>query len=167
VCLERIIGETYTGSVADFMSREERSAHMAKIRSKDTKPELLLRHALHESGYRYRIHDRRLPGRPDLVFPRRKKVIFVHGCFWHGHNCPVGARLPKSNTEFWEQKRLKNRARDVQQLGNLAALGWEALVVWECDLIPEPTKVQEEITGFLGPPRITPVRSRRGDAEVS
>ena len=94
------------------MNPVQRSAHMAKIKSKNTKPEMLLRKGLHASGFRYRLHDAKLPGKPDLVFPSRRKVIFVNGCFWHGHDCPVGARLPKSNTEFWIDKRERNQARD-------------------------------------------------------
>jgi DNA mismatch endonuclease (patch repair protein) len=120
--------------MADFMSPEQRSAHMSKIKSKDTKPELFLRRMLHGAGYRYRLHDRKLPGRPDLVFPSRRKVIFVNGCFWHGHECPVGSRLPKSNTEFWEDKRRRNQERDIRQRADLHALGWEAAVVWECEV---------------------------------
>lgn len=116
------------------MSPEQRSAHMSKIRSKDTKPELRLRRMLHGAGYRYRLHDRKLPGRPDLVFAGRRKVIFVHGCFWHGHECPVGARLPKTNTEFWAGKRRRNQERDAMQRKLLEDMGWGVLVVWECEV---------------------------------
>lgn len=107
---------------------------MAKIRSKDTKPELVLRSLLHRAGYRYKLHDKSLPGRPDLVFPARKKVIFVNGCFWHGHDCPVGARLPKTNTEYWHDKRERNRVRDLRQISELRGTGWEVMVVWECQV---------------------------------
>lgn len=120
--------------MADFMSPEERSAHMSKIRSKDTKPELRLRRMLHGAGYRYRLHDRKLPGRPDLVFPGRRKVIFVHGCFWHGHECPVGSRLPKTNTVFWASKRRRNQERDALQRRLLEDMGWSVLIVWECEV---------------------------------
>ena len=112
------------------MTSAQRSAHMAKIRSKNTKPELLLRRALHALGYRYRVHDRALPGRPDLVFAGRRKVIFVNGCFWHGHSCPVGSRLPKTNTEFWADKRRRNQARDLSQRQQLTEMGWTYLDVW-------------------------------------
>lgn len=115
------------------MSPAQRSAHMSKIRSKNTKPELKLRQLLHAQGYRYRLHDKNLPGSPDLVFAGRHKAIFVHGCFWHGHACPVGSRLPKSNTEFWSDKRTRNQARDAAQMEKLYALGWEVLVLWECE----------------------------------
>lgn len=110
---------------------------MAKIRSKDTKPELWLRRRLHAEGFRYRLHDRKLPGKPDLVFPGRRKVILVNGCFWHGHDCPVGARLPKTNTEFWAEKRRRNQDRDLRQQEELRQLGWRTLVVWECQVGPE------------------------------
>ena len=131
------------------MDPGQRSAHMAKIKSKNTKPELLLRKALHALGYRYRLHDKKLPGKPDLVFPSRKKVIFVNGCFWHGHDCPVGSRLPKSNTEFWRDKRTKNQARDRRQLTQLDAMGWQSLVVWECDVKPSQG-VPAQVTEYLG-----------------
>lgn len=121
--------------MADFMSPEQRSAHMAKIRSKDTKPEIILRRLLHRDGLRYRLHDRRLPGKPDLVFAGRKKVIFVNGCFWHGHDCPVGSRLPKSNTEFWLDKRRRNHERDALQRVELVQQGWSYLDVWECEVL--------------------------------
>lgn len=121
--------------MADFMSPEQRSAHMAKIRSKDTKPEIMLRRLLHRDGLRYRLHDRRLPGKPDLVFAGRKKVIFVNGCFWHGHDCPVGSRLPKSNTQFWLDKRRRNHERDALQRTQLVQQGWGYLDVWECEIL--------------------------------
>nr|WP_231709499.1 very short patch repair endonuclease [Arthrobacter sp. zg-Y895] len=133
------------------MDPGQRSAHMAKIKSKNTKPELLLRKGLHALGHRYRLHDRKLPGKPDLVFPSRKKVVFVNGCFWHGHDCPVGSRLPKTNTEFWRDKRAKNQARDEQQLAQLDLLGWESLVVWECD-IKASQGVPAAVTEYLGGP---------------
>ncbi|MDF9276249.1 very short patch repair endonuclease [Arthrobacter sp. EH-1B-1] len=135
--------------MADFMTSAQRSAHMAKIRSKDTKPELQVRRALHADGYRYRLHDRSLPGRPDLVFPGRKKVIFVNGCFWHGHDCPVGSRLPKSNTAFWSDKRRRNQERDSKQRTQLEELGWNHLDVWECEVRANPVLLAQ-IEAFLG-----------------
>lgn len=134
--------------MADFMSVEQRSRHMSKIHSKDTKPELILRKSLHSQGYRYRLHERRLPGRPDLVFPGRRKVIFVHGCFWHGHNCPVGSRLPKSNTEFWGNKRSANQVRDKKQVALLNEMGWDILIVWECE-IKGDQQLLENVKRFL------------------
>ena len=134
--------------MTDFMTSTQRSAHMAKIRSKNTKPELLLRRALHALGYRYRIHSSSLPGRPDLVFAGRRKVIFVNGCFWHGHDCPVGSRLPKTNTEFWADKRRRNQNRDLSQRHQLAEMGWTYLDVWECEVLDNPD-VMVDVTCFL------------------
>jgi DNA mismatch endonuclease, patch repair protein len=136
------------GAMADFMSPEQRSAHMAKIHSKNTKPELRLRRQLHAAGYRYRLHDRRLPGRPDLVFASRRKVVFVHGCFWHGHSCSIGSRLPKSNTQFWADKRHRNQERDKEQQAKLQAMGWKSLVVWECEINADP-RIVEKVMEFL------------------
>lgn len=134
--------------MVDFMSPSQRSAHMAKIRSVNTKPELQLRQLLHREGYRYRLHDKRLPGRPDLVFAGRRKVIFMHGCFWHGHECPVGARLPKSNTEFWADKRSRNQTRDAAQMEQLLNLGWGVLILWECET-KDPQRLLARAISFL------------------
>lgn len=106
---------------------------MASIRGKNTKPELMLRRALHAAGYRYRLHVKTLPGAPDLVFPARGAVIFVHGCFWHGHDCPL-FKLPASSAAFWEEKIRRNQDVDRRAQEGLAARGWRALVVWECAL---------------------------------
>jgi len=110
-----------------------RSAQMALVRSRDTKPEMRVRRALHAEGLRYRLHDRRLPGSPDLVFPSRGVVLFVHGCFWHRHEGCAATRLPKSRLEFWEPKLMANVARDQRQREALEALGWTVLVIWECE----------------------------------
>ncbi|WP_309073796.1 very short patch repair endonuclease [Paenarthrobacter sp.] len=134
--------------MVDFMSPEQRSAHMAKIRSKNTKPELVLRRLLHGEGFRYRLHGRQLPGKPDLVFQARKKVIFVNGCFWHGHDCHVGKRLPKSNTEFWQAKRLRNQERDRDQRLQLVASGWRYLDVWECEILADASLLKR-VSEFL------------------
>ena len=134
--------------MADFMTSAQRSAHMAKIRSKNTKPELQLRRALHAVGYRYRLHDPGLPGRPDLVFAGRRKVIFVNGCFWHGHDCPVGSRLPKTNTEFWADKRRRNQERDCAQRLRLTEMGWTYLDVWECEVTAK-TNLVVDVREFL------------------
>lgn len=106
---------------------------MAAIRGADTKPEMLVRKGLHARGFRYRLHDRRLPGRPDLVFPARRAVVFVHGCFWHGHDCPLFV-MPKTRTEFWQGKIAANRARDDAALAALRETGWRTGIVWECGL---------------------------------
>lgn len=118
----------------DTLTPDQRSERMSRVRGRDTKPELVVRKALHARGYRYRLHDKKLPGTPDLVFPRWRKVLFVHGCFWHAHeNCTL-ARMPKSRLEFWRPKLEGNRARDARELAKLRALGWDAMVIWECEL---------------------------------
>jgi DNA mismatch endonuclease, patch repair protein len=122
---------------------ELRSRTMRAVKSRDTVPELAIRSLAHRMGYRFRLHRANLPGKPDLVFPRLKKVIFVHGCFWHGHGCARGARVPKDNREYWLKKILGNRTRDQKNLEQLASLGWRSLVIWECDLRnPQRTKAQ-------------------------
>lgn len=117
----------------DRVTPEQRSKMMAAVRSKDTKPELLVRRELHARGYRFRLHRRDLPGTPDIVFPSRKSAIFVNGCFWHGHECHAGA-LPATRRAFWEAKIGRNKDRDAKSRGELEAAGWSVLVVWECDL---------------------------------
>ncbi|QOG20823.1 very short patch repair endonuclease [Bradyrhizobium sp. SEMIA] len=119
--------------MADRLSKADRSKLMSRIRQRDTAPELLVRSLLHRAGYRFRLHMPKLPGRPDILFPRDRKAVFIHGCFWHGHSCPKGRR-PKSNAIFWEEKILANQARDARVLNDLAALNWSALVLWECEL---------------------------------
>lgn len=119
--------------MADHVTADRRSYIMSMVRQKDTKPELALRRALHRLGYRFRIHRRDLPGSPDIVFPSRKKVVFVHGCFWHGHGCKWG-QLPKSRPEYWKPKIETNRERDKRALTELREAGWEPLVVWQCEL---------------------------------
>lgn len=118
----------------DTLSRTERSQRMALIRGRDTKPELTVRRLLHGWGFRYRLHGAALPGKPDLVFPRRKKVIFVHGCFWHRHPDCALARLPKSRLAFWLPKLNENRQRDLRNIRRLRKLGWKTQIVWECEL---------------------------------
>jgi DNA mismatch endonuclease (patch repair protein) len=105
---------------------------MSAVRTKDTGPELVVRQILTRLGYRYRLHRKDLPGRPDIVFPRRKKVIFVHGCFWHGHECDKG-RAPKSRLEYWSPKLEANRERDAANVARLEGAGWEILIVWQCE----------------------------------
>ena len=105
---------------------------MRAVKSSDTKPEMIVRRLVYGLGYRYRLHRAELPGKPDLVFSSQRKVIFVHGCFWHGHDCPRGARMPKSNTDYWLRKITRNQDRDQVNLATLSRQGWSALVVWEC-----------------------------------
>jgi DNA mismatch endonuclease (patch repair protein) len=107
---------------------------MARVRSKDTKPEMLVRRMVFGMEYRYRLHSGKLPGRPDLVFPSRKKAIFVHGCYWHRHEGCALARYPKSRTDFWISKLEGNKERDTRKLAQLTHLGWKVLIVWECEL---------------------------------
>ncbi len=115
-------------------SPEVRRRTMQAVKSKDTAPELLVRSLAHRMGYRFRLHRKDLPGKPDLVFPGRRKVIFVHGCFWHGHDCARGARVPKSNRDYWTKKIARNRERDRAACAALMDSGWAYLIVWECDL---------------------------------
>lgn len=117
----------------DRLTPERRSENMRRIRSRGTKPELLIRRLTHRLGYRFRLYRSDLPGCPDLVFPGRRKVVFVHGCFWHGHHCAVGSRVPKSNVEYWTKKIARNRARDVAARNQLQRDGWKVLVLWECE----------------------------------
>lgn len=120
--------------MVDTLTPEQRSERMARVRAKDTKPELVVRRLVHSMGYRYRLHRRDLPGRPDLVFATRNKVIFIHGCFWHRHvNCTL-ARLPKSRIEFWLAKLSANATRDALNESELRRRGWEVLTIWECEL---------------------------------
>jgi DNA mismatch endonuclease, patch repair protein len=120
----------------DTLSPEERSARMGLVKSRNTKPEMRVRRLTHAMGYRYRLHGGGLPGKPDLVFAGRKKVIFVHGCFWHRHPSPECklARLPKSRLDFWIPKLEKNRERDVANQKTLRDMGWDVLTLWECEL---------------------------------
>lgn len=117
----------------DIVDHATRSRMMSGIRSKDTKPEWQVRRGLHGLGFRYRLHDRNLPSRPDLVFPRYRAVIFVHGCFWHGHDCPQ-FKLPATRTEFWTEKIRGNRDRDERSIASLVSQDWRVAVVWECAL---------------------------------
>jgi len=117
----------------DVLTAAQRSFNMSRIRGRDTAPELLIRRALHAEGFRYRLHDRKLPGRPDLVFPKYRAVIFVHGCFWHGHDCHL-FKWPATRREFWEGKITRNRERDCSAGRALRHNGWRTLTIWECAL---------------------------------
>lgn len=123
---------------------------MALVRNKNTGPEMTVRRIVHALGYRYRLHVRSLPGCPDLVFPRRRKVLFVHGCFWHRHDCAMGNRTPKSRVKFWTSKLNGNQERDLAKWAELRRLGWRAMVVWECE-IRDRRKLAGRIARFLGP----------------
>ena len=134
----------------DTLSPSERSARMARVRGRDSKPEMIVRRLVHALGFRYRLHDRRLPGSPDLVFPRLRKVIFVHGCFWHRHPDPGCrlARMPKSRLDFWKPKLEGNRKRDLRDQATLAALGWLFFVVWECQM-RDREQLENDLRAFL------------------
>ena len=118
----------------DFLTPSERSRRMSRIRSKNTSPELAIRRALHALGFRFRLDDRRKPGRPDIVLPKYRAVIFVHGCFWHRHEGCKIASTPKSNTAFWLEKFARNVERDGRVASKLTSLGWRVFVAWECEL---------------------------------
>jgi DNA mismatch endonuclease, patch repair protein len=120
--------------LTDVYDKEKRSAVMARVKSKDTSPEKAVRRVLTRLGARYRLHRKDLPGNPDIVMPGRKLAIFVHGCFWHGHDCARGARVPKANRDYWLAKVARNKARDEKAALTLRADGWIVETVWECEL---------------------------------
>ena len=136
--------------MTDTLSPEKRSALMKRIRGKDTKPELTVRRMVHAMGFRYRLHVKDLPGRPDLVFPKKRKIIFVNGCFWHHHTDPRCRKssIPKSRTDFWLEKFRRNAERDATVETNLAHASWEILVVWQCELKNLET-LKQKIHDFL------------------
>jgi DNA mismatch endonuclease (patch repair protein) len=133
--------------MVDTLSTAERSEIMSRVRSKDTRPEMMVRRLVHKAGFRYRLHVSNLPGRPDLVFPKRKKVIFIHGCFWHSHAGCQHARVPKSRTSFWTAKFAANKTRDERNYYALTEAGWKVLVLWECEL--RDPDLLEKIKDFL------------------
>lgn len=126
----------------------DRSEIMRAIRGANTQPEIEVRSLVHRLGYRFRLHRRDLPGKPDLVFPARRKVIFVHGCFWHSHACKTGL-IPKTNRGFWLPKLRRNKARDTRNIEALTELGWDALVIWQCEL-KDGASVNKRVRKFLG-----------------
>jgi DNA mismatch endonuclease, patch repair protein len=140
--------------MADTRTKKQRSRIMKSVGARDTGPELTVRRRLHRLGYRYRLHRRDLPGNPDIVFPGRRKVIFVHGCFWHGHDCAKG-KLPKSRTEYWTAKIKGNRERDTRVVARLEDAGWRTLSVWQCEL-KNLDAIDRVLGEFLGPPRNAP-----------
>src|ERR1700730_6100869 len=134
--------------MADVMTPEQRSRCMSRIRSKDTKPEWIVRRMVHSLGFRYRLHRKDLPGKPDLVFPRLRKLIFVHGCFWHLHKCRLGRVKPGTNADFWEKKRSSNSLRDRRNKRLLKSRGWSVLVLWECQT-KKPELIRKLVSEFL------------------
>ena len=138
----------------DNLSPEDRAYCMSRIRSRDMKPEMMVRSMVHRLGYRFRLHLRDLPGNPDLVLARHRAVIFVHGCFWHWHPdpaCPI-AGLPASNLDYWEPKFTRTRLRDRDNAARLQEEGWRVLIIWECEL-KDPDRVIDRIVGFFDPQR--------------
>jgi DNA mismatch endonuclease, patch repair protein len=136
--------------VADTRTPEQRRRIMQSVGTANTGPELTVRRLLHRRGYRYRLHPKQLPGRPDVVFPGRRRAIFVHGCFWHNHGCSKG-QAPKSKLDFWGPKLAANKERDARNEAALRALGWEVLTVWQCET-SDAAELETTLTTFLGPP---------------
>lgn len=133
----------------DVFDLQKRSQIMGKIGGKDTKPEIAVRSLLHRAGYRFRLHKSNLPGKPDIVLPKYKSVVFVHGCYWHRHNkCDRGRSVPSTNIEFWQEKFIKNKNRDRKSKKELQALGWKVIIVWQCEL-RSPKKVLSKIVNAL------------------
>lgn len=147
--------------MADTRTPEQRRRIMQSVGTRDTGPEMTIRRLLHGLGYRYRLHAKRLPGKPDIVFPGRKKAIFVHGCFWHGHDCAKG-QLPKSRREYWEPKLKTNIARDAAQVIALQALGWSALTVWQCETAVSTTLTKRLVRFIEGRPKLANKRKSIG-----
>jgi len=138
--------------MTDIVTAEMRSMMMAGIRGKNTKPEIIIRKELHKAGFRFRIHDEKLPGKPDLILPKYKAVIFVNGCFWHGHNCHL-FKWPSTNKDFWHEKISRTKERDREKLGALFESGWRVMIVWECALKGRErlliTQIFESIAAWL------------------
>lgn len=136
----------------DTISPEQRSLLMGRIRSKNTRPERVVRSMLHRMGFRFRLHRRDLPGRPDVVLPKHRKVVLIQGCFWHGHTCTLASR-PKSNRTYWSEKIATNRARDQRNLAELKRQGWLVLELWECDIRAD-RRIAERLRRFMAKSRV-------------
>ena len=134
----------------DVLTPLQRKKCMASIKNKNTKPELLVRKAVHRMGFRFRLHRIDLPGKPDIVLPCHRKIIFVHGCFWHMHTCKYGKVKPKTNSQFWEEKRTNNANRDKRNCAQLQQDGWNVMVFWEC-WTKDTVKMERELLDFLKP----------------
>jgi DNA mismatch endonuclease (patch repair protein) len=134
--------------MTDVHTREQRSRNMAAIRGKDTKPEVLVRSVLHALGYRFRLYRKDLPGKPDIVLPKYRLVIFVHGCFWHSHSCRYGSVVPATRPEFWSSKRIGTTKRDTKKTEALQALGWRVSVIWECET-KDPIALETMLKKYL------------------
>ena len=134
--------------MTDTVLPEIRSRIMRAIKNKDTGPEMIVRRMAHAMGKRYRLHRKDLPGKPDLTFPRLRKIVFVHGCFWHGHDCARGVRQPKDNAEYWARKIGRNKERDEQNVEELESMGWDILIIWECHL-KDREALSDRLNAFL------------------
>ena len=132
----------------DVFSKEKRSKIMSRVSGKNTKPEIVVRSLLHNMGYRFRLHKKDLPGKPDIALPKYKKIIFVHGCFWHGHEGCSRSKRPTTNQEFWREKLDKNIERDKVVVNALNQLGWEVLTVWSCE-VKDANKLKSKLLSFL------------------
>jgi DNA mismatch endonuclease (patch repair protein) len=135
--------------MTDTLTKEKRSWNMSRIKAKNTKPEIMVRSRLHRAGYRFRLHVKDLPGKPDIVLPKYNTVIFVNGCFWHQHQECRGGRIPKSRKRYWEPKLLGNVERDKKNIRKLRKLGWRVKVVWECEINKNPQTTIDKVIRFL------------------
>lgn len=135
--------------MADVLTPQQRSFNMSRIRSRDTRPEMIVRSIVHRMGFRYQLHKKDLPGKPDLVLVRHRKIIDVHGCFFHMHDCPYGNVRPATNAEFWQNKRQSNKDRDRRNVEFLKKDGWQVLIVWECQT-RNPNALEKTLVDFLG-----------------
>lgn len=147
-------------AMVDRITKAQRSELMSRIRRADTKPELVIRRMLHSLGYRFRVQLKGVPGRPDLAFTRRRKLIQVHGCFWHAHEGCPSARIPITRSDFWSSKFARNKERDHRLEEAATAAGWESLVVWECEL-KNIERLRARLVDFLGPSRSVDIKRRR------
>ncbi|HEX8567719.1 MAG TPA: very short patch repair endonuclease [Pyrinomonadaceae bacterium] len=134
--------------MADNLTPEQRKRNMTAIKSRHTKPEIIVRSILHRLGYRFRLHDAKLPGKPDIVLSRHKKIVLVHGCFWHMHDCKRGSVTPKTNADYWQPKRYRNVERDKTNLAAYTDAGYETLTIWECE-VKNTEAVAEKLKNFL------------------
>lgn len=134
--------------MADNLTTEQRKRNMTAIKSRHTKPEIIVRSIIHRLGFRFRLHDAKLPGKPDIVLTRHKKIILVHGCFWHMHNCKRGNVTPKTNVDYWQTKRFRNVARDKENLSAYKKDSWKTLIIWECE-IKDLQSLEKKIKKFL------------------
>jgi DNA mismatch endonuclease (patch repair protein) len=142
----------------DVFNKEQRSHIMAKVLGKNTSPERAVRKLLFELGYRYRVHQKNLPGKPDIVFPKKRKAIFVHGCFWHQHPGCKAADRPSSNSDYWDKKLNRNVERDKKNLSDLRLINWDIIIIWECQ-VKRKEDLTRTLVGFLGAPK-TAVKRR-------